>query len=772
MAYISSTNGVCAVGVDLIEQYFAGEHKLLVPEFDDAWKFSHSRLAQNEPGNEVFRDQIKIVFSSLYEAAHGRDVIYVPTAISKGERAFALVARHNANVASLGGKGSARYIRDLMDLDIKLGSETVHNFVVKPNSWDHAWRVQALRSQNPQKLYLDPCLMEAVARELSGDPSFARARWRDAQFMGNWWPVIDVITTGQQLGGDWPSSWGSEWEVMRGIYIQAGFRDPDLAGGRRGREYEVLDYTGQPLTLHDRLEPIAFHIKQALAQGLYPKIPAEALARGFAIDDMRHRRNGLDRKNAHPIMVNVSKREESRMSRLRSEMEPILLEKCAWFMDVEGLKKTYAAARNKGLEALKQDSKAFHPEQISGEIAPLPDFVATQMLPGMNRLQNGFERLMVQVPPQATYYDTTGTPAERYTARLFQDDYYQTQCTRRERALIKLAHGAWQAIKEPSQHPNKTMILFDPKGGPDALRLMEERGIQDPRELPQHLGRSLGALVVEPNFEDVHGLRNMLQRKYPELGLASNKSVYDIGEAIARSPQAVLVEDPDMRDLDRSIGLNDPARIVLTHGIMDAAVNRVIVQDAWQYSEVRVQDVVRFSMIQVGLVERPTGDSLNAEMLDWGGNPLSLYDRMALLTRRLEPAIHAGVDLPQAATALARLTAIHDMLVDPQVNRELKAQTGIKGIERSKTAIHPSFYANFDKIVDLRRDHIMPVLRQTARYIRPLSEAEGRWKQDGLAVILPDLVEWRREGLDNQARHKAQDRRAPRITLRHDKAAI
>lgn len=600
------------------------------------------------PETRLTRACLTVQGTAFGEIAQDYDLIYVPCGISSGLDAHEALSRKNSNNRTA---DKADEIADsTYKADETLGND--HPLIIARNKNGNLRRGRITGLMHPHAMVIPPVINEAGVRALK-DQAFARGqRYEEEDCMALWFPAIDRCRY-MVLDGDWNFSRNSIWEMMRGTLIQAG-----LVPSRPDADMDVLDLQGRPLSLLWRAEKMVETLQYQLGKGFDTREAATALAQMFAIhDDILSGALPLEGRKLHSILRNRPAEELRAMEALKEKFKPVVLDHCAQGMRLEDLPREYhdaAKQKPKPLSSAQQQIYRAFAKAISERkseilsVRPSPEQLALLA--------------KTHAPSQRQFDSYERFFEKRSQSALFEDNLY-AKLPEWERLALPFAIGATEIALYPTAHPMATAVFTDLKRGAEGFRRAQEIGIDDMNEFAGAMGRETQEIIAH-NLQAAEALKAKLKADEPGRVVVNTPSFLRIADAIERCrPEGfVAAEGPSET--------SPSARLALQMKYLDRNVDRAVFQDGWAHSNDLVQLRVRARLIQAGLIERPHGPQSPLKIFNMHdpNMPQTLLDDISELTQEVRRVAEAGVKAPEQALALARLVALHELLVEPSLS--------------------------------------------------------------------------------------------------------
>lgn len=597
------------------------------------------------PEASVTRACVSVEAVAFHEIAQDADMIYVPCGISSGLRVHEL----------LGADSTTTY-----KADEKIAG-TLHHKAIAKNKDDNLRRAAIIGRMYPDKMVVAPVVREGAVREITRDGAFSRwQRYEEEDFMAFWYPVIDRCKV-MVLDGDWNFSRNSIWEMMRGVLIQAG-----QVPSRPNADMEVNDLEGNPVTLLWRAQKLEQMLKYQLGKGFDTREVATALAQIFTLDEeIRAGKIPAEGRKLHSVLTNRSTEELRVMDTLKAELKPILLKQCAKDMRLDDLPEEYkeAAQSTRKLSCTLLDTfKSF-----AADISRHADAICSVIIP--QALMAKDAQIAQVTRPQRTFDSYERFFEKRSRALMFEDHLYE-HLQEWERLALPFAIGATETGLYPTDHPMATMIFADLKRGKIGKLRAEKKGVENIDELTGALGRESEEVISE-NAAEAEALKAKLKADEPNKIVVNSLSFLRIADAINKlRPEGFIAA--------RGAPVtSSQMRLALQMKYLDRNVNKAVFQKGWEYSPDLVQLRVRARLIQAGMVERPTGvqSTLTVECATNPGMPETLLEDIKMLSQEVRRGALSNTAMPEQVLALARLIALHELIVDPALRKNGNKQT-------------------------------------------------------------------------------------------------
>jgi len=610
------------------------------------------------PESDRTRACVSVEWVAFAEIAQDANMVYVPCGISSGLRAHELLDQQNRSHQTTGGDRAVTTYK----AEEYLGPRRHVGMAMEPNKADNLRRARIVGRTQPDNMIIAPVVREGAVRELTRTGAFTRwQRYEEEDFMAFWYPAIDKCK-GMVLDGDWNFSRNSIWEMMRGALIQSG-----EIPSRPGADMDVRDLEGNDVTLLTRAEKVTETLKYQLGKGFETREAATALAQIFTLDEeIRAGTIPVKGTSLHPVLKNRPPEELAAMDRLKTEIEPILLAHCAHYMRLDDLPAKYQdAAKAEPQELTKDQREAFSAfaEGISARSLDILSVKPSRKL---------MAKLAQSDPSPRREFDSHERFFEkRAQAMMFEDDLY-SKLSEWERVALPFAIGATETGLYPTAKPMATMVFTDLKRGKEGFRRAQATGAHDMNENAGALGRET-AEVISINAQDAEALKAKLKTENPGKIVVNTPSFLRIADTIEHFRKIGVPEDGPHRFV-AAPGASETSpqmRLALQMKYLDRNVDRAVFQEGWEHSNDLVQLRVRARLIQAGLVERPAGAQSALRVVSTAdtATPETLLDDIKLLTKEVKRAADANVRAPEQAIALARLITLHELLVDPTLQR-------------------------------------------------------------------------------------------------------
>ena len=303
---------------------------------------------------------------------------------------------------------------------------------------------------------------------------------------------------------------------------------------------------------------------------------------------------------------------------------------------------------------------------------------------------------------------------------LFEDDLYHRATTERERVILSFVMAASETALPPASTNQMVFVVADAKTGPAAMGHSSGPDVSNLAELPGTLGQDF-ARIEKKNRQITTQMAQDLRRQNADRLVITSFDLRSVVDAVASVPKAVVAPGPDR--------LGPSARTALRHSLIDRNVNRMVLMPGWQASPDNVQDIVRATLIQLGVVPRSPGHQYDMVIYNHHGHEMTLADRIKSLADFVIPALQKDVAVPEQALGLARLLQIHDWLVDPSYRRQAPVELNVQAMAPSLTGI----------MHDKDQQQLVQIIRPIAR---PLLLAAARhWQPDRVAHLDRDYFE-------------------------------
>lgn len=695
-----------------IQGYFRGEIK---PDRFDGFGRSNDHSADYfnhamHPETARTRACVSVEAVAFGEISHGlKKMIYVPCGISSGLRVHEALDRMNHNNA-------ANPDYELHDSSYEAGRKVgsgAHGTIMAQNKDDTMRRGRLVARTHPDAMVILPPIREGGVRALHDHAFAGGQRYEEEDFMAFWYPaidrctgmMIDITKNGQlewdQTVNDWNFSRNSIWEMMRGLLIQA-----SEVPYRPNADMDVFDMEGRPVSMLARAFKMTEMLQYQLGKGFDTREAATALAQIFTLDDdIRACRIPHADRKLHPSLSHRPAEELQAMDALKEQFKPLLLAHCAQHLRLDDLPAEYAKAavkKPRPLSAAQQDYFKKFADAVSARQLEILSVEPSQQL--RNRLSQ------MELPPQRLYDSYERFFEKRAHAALFEDDLY-SKLSHWERLALPFAIGATEVGLHPANQPMATAIFTDLKRGNAGFAQAQAAGVQSMNEFAGAAGRAIEATIAQ-NMLQAETLKAQLQSDTPGRVVVNTPSFLRIADAIThyrkigeggkKSQRFVAAEGP--------ANTSPMMRLALQMKYLDRNVDRAVFQEGWQYSNDLVQLRVRARLLQAGLIERPNGvqSSLHVVNAEQPEKQETLLDDIKLLCAEVARNAEAGVRAPEQALALARLVALHELLVDPTLQRtEHKATRELVNMLQADDALTCYNRAEAEKVATEAKELLM-----------------------------------------------------------------
>ena len=636
------------------------------------WRFNGFGLSNDHkpyfnsllhPESDFTRACVSVEWVAFAEIAQDMDMVYVPCGISSGLRAHEEIDEQNKSRPSPSQKVVTTY-----QAAEPLGADK-HGAIIKRNRADNLDRASVVSRLHSDKMIIAPVIREGAVRELTRTGAFSHwQKYEEEDYMAFWYPVIDRCK-GMMLDGDWNYSRNSIWEMMRGVLIQAG-----QVPSRPMADMEVFDLEDHPMSLLARTQKLTETLQYQLGKGFEAREAATALAQIFTLDE-EIRAGTTPGKGVllHKILKDRPSEELAAMDALKAKFKPVILSQCAHYMRVQDLPEEYriaARAKPRGMAQNLMDSFQAFAQSISDHASKVLSVLATSAL--LAKLAENDYKPRRPFDSYERFFEKSAQ------AKIFEDDLYGN-LSGWEKIALPFAIGATETGLYPAAKPMATMILSDLKRGEVGFH---RAGAQsDMNEIAGVLGKNMRE-VISANAEAAEQLKVRLKTEEPGRIVVNCLSFLRIADTIGHFRKM-----EGAKRFIRSPGTSQPGpqmRLALQMKYLDRNVDRAVFQDGWAYSGDLVQLRVRARLIQAGLVKRPGGPQSPMHLFDAADPklPKTLLEDIEVLSKEVRRAIEANTPETEQAVALARLIALHELIVDPLLQEV--------GIETSRELINHS----------------------------------------------------------------------------------
>lgn len=614
---------------------------------------------QNNPESLRMLACASVEWASFAEIVQDANMIYVPCGISSGLRAHEALDKHNATRKPTDEEwGKSTY-----KVSEYPGVASKHKEIMHLNRDDNLRRASIVGSNHPDSVIIAPVVREGAVRELTQTGGFTGWQsYEEEDFMAFWYPVIDKCK-GMMLDGDWNYSRNSLWEMMRGVLIQAG-----EIPSRPEADMEVFDIEDKPVTLLARTEKVVEMLKYQLGKGFEPREAATVLAQIFTLDeDMRAHRIPAEGKKLHPILADRPLDELEAMDKIKAEFKPIILEHCAHLMRLDDLPQEYhdaAKAQPKELPSDLRETYKVFADNISANQLKLLSVKAPDKKYGESTY-----------PPQRVFDSYERFFKKDSQATMFEDNLY-AKLQLWERIAAPFVIGATETGLFPKEKPLATMVFFDRKRGKEGFKRAQAAGVQSMDELAGTMGRDIEEVIAH-NTQEAEALKARLQKENPAEIVVNTMSFLRIAAVIDhfRSELSSTAPLGLSSRLVKAMGApktSPQLRLALQMKFLDRNAGRAVFQEGWEHSNDLVQLRVRARMIQAAnIIDRPVGEQAGLFVSDFSdpNKKVNLLDDIKVLIKEVKRCADADVRAPEQALALARLTALCELVVDPKLQQ-------------------------------------------------------------------------------------------------------
>ncbi len=242
-----------------------------------------------------------------------------------------------------GGENALRIAKErgfdsILDVKFKLSPEEFVAEVIRPNVLAAQTREATYRRDNPELKSITPVDLEEQYHKIAGGQ--LNGAMSEEGFMAFWLPTFQKLLTGFPVPEGWASSNGTTEEVMEATAIQAGLRDrtPQFAL----EHYDPDPAKRVPLSLNERVRELGKMVEEKLSHDVAAPAQTTALARMFAIHDM------IQNNELGVIDANLLyEYDAADLEAMKQKWKPMLLDKAAHTMTLDGLGEEYARAAEK-----------------------------------------------------------------------------------------------------------------------------------------------------------------------------------------------------------------------------------------------------------------------------------------------------------------------------------------------------------------------------------------------------------------------------------------
>jgi len=679
-----------------LQPYFSGQtHQI----FDD---FPHDYYAQpmRHETSSRSKAQVTMAFDVLGAMLGGNKGVYLACAISSGMRGAMIVEQVKEKFIEAGIRPTTVKLAEFA------GSSYVSDQIFKPNTDQNMAYIAPAQQLFPDKLVIAPAGLEAFVHVTARQPAFSRGqRWEEDDYRAWWFPVIDLHINTLIINRDLNFSRVGTEEIMRCTLIQAG-----LSPARPKADMAVVDKNGANVSLADRAETIADYLRWAAPRGHDVVIAATALTRlCYLSDQIEAARSGEDSVITYQKLNKVLKKrpreDVEKIAAIKASMGPFLAHYCPDQINQAQMPQTWLNDFLAGVPTITMATKL-------DEMKPFVAKQNAQIIP--------FSRLTSAADHGRLYLQDGDYFGQTRQSDLFEDDLYHRATTERERVILSFVMAAAETALPPASTSQMVFVVADAKTGPAAMGHSSGPDVSNLAELPGTLGQDF-ARIEKKNRQITTQMARDLRLQNSDRLVITSFDLRSMVDAVASVPQAVVAPGPDR--------LGPSARTALRHSLIDRNVNRMVLMPGWQASPDNVQDVVRATLIQLGVVPRSPGHQYDMVIYNHHGHEMTLADRIKSLADFVIPALQKDVAVPEQALGLARLLQIHDWLVDPSYRRQAPVELNVQAMDPSLTGITH----------DKDQQQLVQIIRPIAR---PLLLAAARhWQPDRVAQLDRDYFE-------------------------------
>ncbi len=745
----------------------------------DSYHYDYYLQRANDPAVINARQQMAWGHMHLANFAGGTRVLYLPEAITGGVDAHRLaVASNNRTLKAVRiGKHDFRLLTT-RDLGLgEAGKERLLHDVIEINKRAALHHVSRVQKNFPAFTIVSPFDKEGMVRagRSNSNVSFGRQP-EEEDFMGGWYHEVD-IAGGIVNFGDWAFSRNSNWENMRGLFNAAGFMNGIT---RRENNFAFYRPDATLSTLAERMEDQVAYLMYALENGFHAEEAATTLAWELEID-RRLRDPTYNASTAFPIdyrHISPALRaefhgtegwaENSRagIDRLRPVAEALLLNYFAAHIPdhfMGALDHRYPASRNtigmadqftlpSTLEHVGLDEKEPEVARLLGRARAPDSFKIAAPPQGSLRLiaTPAFESAKLPHAPKLATMPVPQQIADRhdvfkepYKARLFDDDPYEN-LSEAEQIALQQAIGAAMTNRPPLLYPGWVLVLHDFRAGLIAekkaheLQASGKMDVADIALVQDVMGddRVYNAEIVSPEMKRLQDfLDGIRDRHSKDSGFVPPViSSFDV-----LAGHIAYNASPDLTAVSHGKPQSNKMRLAMNLKMIDLFATEMPMIDGWEKSPDQAQFIVRATLVQLGLVKRGYGHRYNLVVTGPQGNEMSLYDRFAPLYKELKASYEQGRPSKQHALAVARLVALHEILIDARQNIGMDGQeiVDMNAIHESVTAYRTSpDRAVMDQMAREARDFVLHncVDLFSASDIRDFEYLDPDYKQQWLAL--------------------------------------
>ena len=710
--------------------------------------------------------------------------IYVPTAITGGFRSHKLAEEVDHRLPVTIGDQTV-LLRTTKDLDkSSAGSERVVKDVIMPNQRDAMGRREHLQRMFPEFILTFPFNKEGAVHmnRADADVSYSRSP-EEEDFMGGWYTEVDesVAIIHER---DIPFSRNSNWEDMRGIMNALGYTKGFV---RSDSDYVFYRGDRTLLTLAEIAQGQLEYLIYALDKDFYAREASTTLAWIMEVDS-RMSDAVYNGKSKHPIdVLNVSKQFQNEYS----SDEPWAVEARAKMAEIKRIAEPLIKRHFIGHipeefmaelgTSMKRARKNIKPLELqttrSNEVAPRPvdksldeklkearlkanDPVIAEIKERLEDIENyrylqkagrGSELVAlktiatpvfkgeIDVAPKAVH--TVSTPKQivhkenvfdpnKFGTKIFDRNFFDRVKSKRERIAVTRGLGAMNTQSPPYGRPGWTFISADLKRGEFGRKAANDMLVSDIAELEAFYPDSDLFVddVVKPSISateavveaekkdqiDAYGLHGPV--------ISSVDIDIELKQAYGMLTELTAITGP--------ASMSSEATMAYRMAIMDLMVDTVRLADNdWANSDKQVNHVVRATLIQLGLANRGDMHPYNMVLKNADGEEMDLLDRVKPIAEYLQYCVKHGVKAPEQAWGAAVLVQLHEMLIDPDYNKDRGDGHDIVNYDN----VHESF-------ADYRYDERSKEMDQLV-YGNPKGETE--FEKAGLRrFIFENCVDW------------------------------
>lgn len=703
---------------DTIADYFNNARPRI---FDD---FPHEYFAEPlDDARKRTRDQVSMAFASLNGVMGDQKGVYLACAISSGVHGSMLAEQFRDKFHESGTRPTTVKMAEY------IGTEYVTSQVFKPNTDKNLALIDTARQQFPDRIVIAPAGLEAFVHVISQHPGFSRRQsWQEDDYRAWWFPVIDHHIDTLVISSDLNYSRVGTEEIMRATLIQAG-----LCPDRPESDMRVVNLEGKPVSLFERAETIADYVRWAAPKGhdVGPAV-TNFVRLAYLSDKIEAARTGeinvIDLQDIHPDLQDRQGREIQAMNDLAARMGPFINQYCADQVNTKDMPAPWLKRFLGGVPGIA-------PDQPTYDIKPFDDGILSVThntnFRARNRQTSGSRRYLLA----GGYFDDDSKSS------LFEDDLYGRQTSERERAILNFLMAASETAVPALVPDQVTLVVGDAKTSQAITSHPAAENIDILAELPGVLGAEYRQAALQART-DAKIVKLKAAAEIPGSVVVTSHDMRSVFDAVADMPDGVVAPGHAL--------VGPAGRTAFRHKFIDRSVNHLVMMPGWAASPDNCQDMVRGTLIQLGLVPRQGRDDYDMLISDHTGKPMNLHDRIKAISDFVLPNLEKNIQVPEQSLALARMMEIHDLLVDPDYRRRKNISLSIQSMDPSLTG----FLQDHSQVNALKalRSETLPILVKAAKDWDP-SRLDGLHESYAFAAPIQEgLVKWRRRqeyGNDN-----------------------